>query len=314
MALNVAALASLALALAAAVLLFRRHARAAATLADPSNPNVCLRCNLPASYLTSFICPACNHDVREFGVGPPRARAKVLNAFWLAVAFTTAYLIAATVAGNVLFNVLPREQTVSRTRSLRISSAEIEGAEFTLETRGRGEYSAPGTLGAELYAAGGVVVLEADVPSLRWRMTDPDGRRLATGDRLDGAAIRRWIELAGVDPDTPLARSVGLRIADNVSTLTRVPIAMPPEERGRVYPLSYSSSAGGGSFTRPDPRWTPLLIIAAAALWLAVIAFLFRPRRDPTINQAQVHPPGAPAETTPGAPTGTSAPAPEVAP
>src|SRR5688572_558882 len=304
MALNIAALASLAAALAAAVWLFLRAARGAARLADPANPNVCLRCNLPASLLTSFICPACNHDVRGAGIGPTAGGRRVLTAFWVSVAFTTAYLIAATVAGNVLFNVLPREHTVSSTRSLRISSAEIDGAEFLLETRGRDANSARGKLTAELYAAGGVVVLEADVPSMRWRMTDPDGKRLAAGDNLDGPVIRRWIELAGVNPTSRIARAVMPRLAQNVSMLTRTEMSVPDEDVGQVYPLSYSISAGGGSFTRADPRWTPLLIMAAAGLWLAVIVLILRPLR-----RGRVGPNIAAAPASAAAPAGAVAPA-----
>src|SRR5688572_13474131 len=95
MALNLAALASVALALLAAVLLLRRHlSRAAAVTSATPSENACAYCSLLACHFTSFACPACGHDARDAGLGPPRRRSAA-GPFWRVVVFTTLYFVAA---------------------------------------------------------------------------------------------------------------------------------------------------------------------------------------------------------------------------
>ena len=308
MAFNLAALASLAAALLAAVLLFRRHTSPGAapppggalnTPGTPitptpahSTPNVCAHCGLSAAYFTSFTCPRCARDVRDTGLGPPRGP-RVASPFWLAVAFTTAYLIAATVASNILFEILPRVYTVSRNTTMRVSSPKIEGVELFLESSGPDEHSTRGTLTGELYAAGGIVVLDVALPAARWRLLDADAKPLDAGDRLTTHAVLRWLELAGVPVDDPVSYSDAAHIADAVARLAGVKLdpMVVPAFGGRPLSLSYSSSSGGGGHSRHDPRWTPLLLMAAAALWLAVIAAIFRRRPAPAAGSVDAPPP-----------------------
>lgn len=283
MVLNLLALASLAAAIVAAFFLFRRLAPRVPTMAG----NVCLRCGTPAAALSSFTCPGCGHDIREAGLGPTRGRSAVVL-FWLLVVYTCAYLVAATIVGNVLFNVLPRVHTVSRNTSMRVSLPQIFGVELYYDGRGPDEHNVTGTITGEMYGAAAAVVLEVDRPALTWRLLDMTGKQFDAGDRLDGSMIYRWMELAGAPTDTPVAHSDAAHIANAVGQLAGVKIQMPPVPgSGGALSLSYSSASGGGSASHIDPRWPPLIMIGGAAAWLAGAWLILRipdarPRAAPT--------------------------------
>ena len=263
---NLAALVTLAGAALAGLLLFRRYA------AD-GRPHglVCLRCGAPADALTSFSCPGCGHDVREAGIGAAGRRSP-LEPFWHAVLFTTAYLIAALIITRVLIPRIGSALHESYTASVRLSSSDVQGVDVALDAR-RGS-PAPdgrslfGTLTGDLYATGGVVTLEAELPEARWRLVDLSGHELAAGRGLDGQVIDRWLRAAGVDPDTPAGRAEWAPIAGAVTRISGVRIN-PPHGAIESAPLSYSTSVGGGSTLRPDPRGVPVIVISLAVLWTA---------------------------------------------
>ena len=267
MVLNWIALGALAAAPAAAMLLMRRYLPAAAATRDP----VCLRCGQPAAALTSFTCPGCGHDVREAGLGRVRGRTP-LGTFWLLVVFTCAYLIAAQVLIPVALRSAPQVYQSSRNVSMRVSSPAVHAVELYLESRGPDDSHAAGSITGELYATGGIVLLEADVPSLRWRLLDPDGKALEAGDRLDGAVVYKWLGRVGVPTDTPVAHSDANQVANYLGQLARTRLEMPPVPgTGRALSLSYSATSSGGSSRQTDPRWRPALVIAATFLWLVCV-------------------------------------------
>src|SRR5688572_30879413 len=92
MSLQIAALAALPVVFFAAAALLYRH------LPRASGPRrgdmVCLHCGTPAGWLASFVCPTCNQDVRQVGVGPARPPGGVNVPFWLAAAFTAVLSVA----------------------------------------------------------------------------------------------------------------------------------------------------------------------------------------------------------------------------
>lgn len=275
MVLNLAALASIVGAIVIALILFRRYVPRAISGGD----NVCLRCGAAAAWLTSFTCPACGHDVREAGVGPVRGRTPS-GTFWLVVAFSCGYLIASQVLIAMALNAAPSVYRSSRNISMRVSSPTVHAVDLFLEARGVDENHSPGTITGELYAAGGVVVLEADVPSLRWRLLDPDRKTLDSGERLDGRTVYRWMERGGVPTDSAVAHSDAAQIANHLGQLTRTRLTMPPVPgTGRALSLSYSATSGGGSSYETDPRWRPALVIISAAAWVACVWLILLWRR-----------------------------------
>ena len=283
MVLNLVALGCMGGAIVAALILFRRHARGMNLAGAGGSPNVCLRCGTPAEALTAFTCPGCGHDVREKGLGPRRQRSAVAR-FWFVVSFTCAYLAVVMIASNVLSDRLPRVQTVSRNTSMTVSSPQIRGVELALEATGPENGTLTGTLSGELYGAAGTVVIEIDRPSLQWRLLDLAGKQLDAGDTLDGKVVYRWMELGGAPTDTPVAHSDAAHIADALAQLAGRQLEMPlVPGTGRALSLSYSSSSGGSSFTQPDARWLPLIVIGASAVWLAGVYLLTRPGRPGTL-------------------------------
>jgi hypothetical protein len=280
MVMNLVALASIAGAIVAGILLFRRHLSRGAAVTG-GGENVCLRCGTPAAALASFTCPGCGHDVREAGVGPRLGRTAA-GAFWPLVYFTFAYVVLALIVSGVLLNVLPRVYVVTRNTTMTVSSPEIRGVELFLDGRGRDEAHFAGTLTGDLYGSRGVVTLDVDVPARRWRLLDASGTQLDAGDRLDGEVIYRWIEAAGAPTDTPVAHSDAAHIARAVGQLAGAELEMPPVPgTGRALGLSYSASSGGGSSNTPDKRWTPLMVIAAAGVWLAGVYLILLAHRRP---------------------------------
>ena len=276
---SVIALVTLAAAPLAAIVLMRRYLPKTGAARDP----VCLRCGQPAAALVSFTCPGCGHDVREAGLGRVRGRTP-LGTFWLLVVMTCVYLIAAQVAVAMAMRAAPQVYRSSRNISLRVSSPQVHAVELYLETAGPDDSHAAGTINGELYATGGIVLLEADVPSLRWRLTDVDGNVLDAGDRLDGDVVYKWLERASVPTDTPVAHSDANQIANYLGQLAGRKLEMPPVPgTGGALGLSYSASSGGGSSRQTDERWRPALVVAAAALWLLCVwlILLLRRGREP---------------------------------
>ena len=260
----------------AAVALMRRYLPRAGTARDP----VCLRCGQPAAALTSFACPGCGHDVREAGLGRVRGRTP-LGTFWLLVAFTCIYLVAAQVGITMAMNAAPQVYRSSRNVSMRVSSPQVHAVELYLDASGPDDSHAAGSITGELYAAGGIILLEAGVPSLRWRLTDVDGDALDAGDRLDGSTVYKWLQRGGVPTDTPVAHSDANQIANYLGQLARTKLEMPPVPgTGRALSLSYSASSGGGSSRETDQRWRPGLVVAACVLWLLCVWLLLLWRRD----------------------------------
>lgn len=275
MVLNLAALASIAGAIAIALILFRRYVPRVMS----GGANVCLRCGAPAAALTLFTCAGCGHDVREAGLGRVRGRTP-LGTFWLLVVFTCVYLIAAQMAVALTLNSVPKVYRSSRNVSMRVSSPAIHAVELYLESRGRDDSHAAGTITGELYAAGGIVVLEADLPSMRWRLLDPDGRTFDSGDRLNGTTVYKWLECGGVAADSRFAHSDAAQIANHLGQLARTRMEMPPVPgTGRALALSYSSTSGGGSSLESDPRWYPALVITVTTLWVTLVWLILLWRR-----------------------------------
>jgi hypothetical protein len=278
MVLNLVALSCMAGAIIAAVILFRRHALRMNVGGAGGAPNVCLRCGTPAAMLTSFACPGCGHDVRETGVGPRRRRSPVAL-FWGVVSYTCAYLAVAAVLSNVLSDSLPRVYSVARNTSITVSSPEVRGVELSFEGTGRDEASVGGTVVGELYGSAAPVILEVDRPSLRWRLLDLAGKQLEAGGRVDGKVVYRWMGLAGAPTETPVAHSDAAHIAAALAQLVGAELQMPPvPETGRALSLSCSAASGGGSSNLPDPRWPPLLVIGASAVWLLGAHLILLPR------------------------------------
>jgi hypothetical protein len=274
MVLNLIALAVLAAAPVAAVLLMRRYLPATRASRDP----VCLRCGQPAAALTSFTCPGCGHDVREAGLGRVRGRTP-LGTFWLLVVFTCVYVCFAQPVLVLAVRSSPQVYRSSRNVSMHVSSPQVHGVELYLDAAGPDEFSAAGTITGELYASGGIVLLEAEVPSLRWRLTDPDGKVLDTGDRFD-AVVYKWLGRAGVPVDSPVAHSDANQIANYLGQLARTRLELPPVPNARgPLGLSYSATSGGGSSTQPDPRWQHGLIIAATLMWILCVWLILLARR-----------------------------------
>jgi hypothetical protein len=278
MVLNLVALACVAGAIIASIILFRRHARRLNVGAAGGADNVCLRCGTPAASLTSFVCPGCGHDVREAGVGPRRRRSPIAL-FWGVVSYTCAFLAIAAILSNVLSDSLPRVYSVARNTSITVSSPEIRGVELSFEGSGRDEASVGGTVSGELYGRAAPVILEVDRPSLRWRLLDLWGKQLDAGARADGKVVYRWMELAGAPTESAVAHSDAAHIADALAQLVGTKLEMPPVPgTGRALGLSYSAASGGGSSNVPDPRWPPLLVIGASALWLLGVYLILMPR------------------------------------
>ena len=289
---NLLALTTMGVAGVVAGLLLRRHLPLAGTQLQP----LCARCGTPGSSLTSFACPGCGHDVREAGLAPRRT-GSTLRLFWLVVVFTFAFVLASMIVGGILLNMLPANHRVSRNVSMRVSQPEIRGVDLYLEGSGRDVQRLGGSVTGELYGAGGVVILEIELPSRRWRLLDLSGERLDAGDHLDGKVVYRWMELAGAPTDTPVAHSDAGHIADAVGRLVGGKLQLPPVPvTERPLSLSYSSSSSGGSSSAPDPRWMPLIATAASPLWLAGVYLILLSRRA----RARVAQPPAPAPAAVG--------------
>ena len=267
--LNLVALATLAVALAAGGALLRRYLRRSSTGLEI----VCLRCGTPARALASFTCPGCGHDVREAGLGAPRG-ASPLRTYWAAVGYTFVFLFASVILASVVVAALPRVQGHAAYRYTRVTSPQVHAIDLFFESHGSGAAgsagppsSLPGTLSGDLYATGGLVTLELRVPDQRWRLLDIAGRELDAGDGYDAQTLYRWLERGGVDMTSPVAQSDAAHIARKVYELTRLNIEMPPVP-ARALSLSYSSSGGGYSSSRADERGLPLVVAVLAVTWV----------------------------------------------
>jgi hypothetical protein len=260
---NLAALATMAASAVAAALLLRRYVRRTSVSLAP----VCLRCGAPGAALTSFTCPGCGHNVREAGLGPPRGRSP-LGPFWRAAAFTAVFLFLAVFLAGALMSALPPVHKASNFTTMRVASPGVRGVDLFLKGGGLDDRRFNGTLTGDMYAKGGVVTLEVNLPEMRWRLLDLSGAQLDSGERLDGQVIYNWMSRAGVAVDTPVAHSDALHIARAIGRHSRTDLEMPPQS-ARALSLSFSSSTGGHSSNQPDERALPLIVMAGAALWLA---------------------------------------------
>src|SRR5688572_28517646 len=302
--LNLVALIILAAAIVAAALLLRRYLPRAPAAPGP----VCLRCGTPAAALASFTCPDCGADVRDAGLGQ-RKGASPLRPFWTVVAYTCLFVFLSVPLAGVVYATLPRVHTATLYNSMTVSSPQIHGVELFLRGRGPDQHTMRHTLTGDLYATGGVVALEATLPEGPWKLLDLSGREIDSGPRLDGQVVYRWLERAGVDITTPIARSDAGHIAAAIGNLTRTRLEMPPVHVGALS-LSYSSSSGGSSGERPNETALPVLVILLSAAWLAGLWLVLagataRRKRATAVNLATVpvHPAAPAGEALPAQPT-----------
>ena len=294
--LNVVALVALGVTFVTAALLLRRYLPRAPAAPGP----VCLRCGTPAAVLTSFTCPGCGGDVRGAGIGQ-RKGASPLRTFWTVVAYTCLFVFLSVPLSSVVYSTLPRVHTVARYNSMNLSSPQVHGVELFIRGRGTDPRTMRHTLSGDLYAANGVVALEAALPEGNWRLLDLSGREIDSGPRLDGQVVYRWLERAGVDVTTPIARSDAGHIGAAIGNLTGAEVVMPPVHVGALS-LSYSSSAGGSSGEYPNDRALPVLVILLSAAWLAGLWLVLAGATARRNRAAAVNVPAAPAHPAVQAP------------
>lgn len=267
---NLAALATMGLAAIGAAVLLRRYLPRADLALRP----VCTRCGTAGAALKSFVCPGCNHDVREAGLGPPRGRSR-LTPFWSFVAFTTAFLVAAVVLSGVVLSAMPNIHKVSRNTTMHLASPEVHGHGVELNVEGLVDDKevVHGRLSGELYSVGGIVSLDLQTPSMNWRLLDDAGNQLEAGQGLNRDMIFKWLSHAGLDVTQPIVVFDAIQIAVRIEQLVGVKIPMPPPP---AVIASYSSSSGGSSSNQPDERNLPYLVVAWSGIWLAGVWLVLR--------------------------------------
>jgi hypothetical protein len=153
-----------------------------------------------------------------------------------------------------------------------------------------------GTVSGSLYATGGVIDLVVEIPAKHWRLLDSDGKQVDAGDRLDGRVVYRWMELAGVPTDSPVAHSDAAHIANNLGRLVGAELEMPQVPgTGRALSLTFSSVSGGGESTLPDERGYLVIVMAGSALWVGGVWSILASLAAARDRKARAVPGGPPA-------------------
>jgi hypothetical protein len=275
--LNVIALVTFYLAVATAALSLRQRLRPSGGFVGAGGL-ACVACGSPASALSTFSCPACRRDVREYGLAALRGRGgggAATGPLWALLAWTAALGVVAGLLTALTYDRLAADYQDFQVD--RQTSFLADSGGYTIIVHGGGSMlggrPGPGTAAADLWVRGrGFASLEVRVPPLRGRVVDADGAELAPEASLDLPLVFKWFEAAGADPEDAVVDHQARQALWSIAADLRHPVQVLPSRKPLPVMSSMSNSIGGGSSSgrQLGPEWLgPSALIIWTAVWLA---------------------------------------------
>jgi hypothetical protein len=264
----------------AGVAMLRARVRAAARDVGP----VCGRCGWPARHLTDFVCPQCNHDVREMGLAVPPRRSP-LGLFWRAVVAAVVATIGGAAGYVVLGAVLPPERTFSMTLGLMPAgrggpvtgpAAKIDRIDLSFAGRAwwrrvRGDIAVD-----VLLADGNGMSLHVDPATRAAEVTDVQGAVRGAGT-FDAGVVEQMFRDAALDVSDPAVAAQAKALTAEVAGLTEDrEIQGTPARRS-------SDETLFGAWSGTISTWqasivVPVITIVSSTAWLVAMMLLLRDR------------------------------------
>jgi hypothetical protein len=258
-----------------------------ALLEPPPGSNTrCAACGRDAADLVDFTCPGCGRDVRDGGLTSTPLDSPVAR-FWRAAAITCVAVAAFGFTSSVMWLLVPttRIHDVSVDLQPNFLTA-IESIEMKFEGVSPGgrrgddaENVVRGRLVADLAVAEGrMTTLEVRFPEGAARVTDENGHGAAAERPLTEAAVRAWLEAAGVDTRAEAFDSVVRELQQRIGRMGQGWRPSDDEHEHARSRALFSGGRGASSYERVPAWLAPVSAIAWAVVWLLALRRWLRRR------------------------------------
>jgi hypothetical protein len=252
---------------------------------------VCLACQIPARFLPadSFICPACQRDVRFMGIGRVRPRGFAAP-FWRLVNYSVVLCVLGLISSVLLISELPRVDYISAQSNMQFEGEPYQALDLNVVGYHTGDSLLEGELSADLYLHDGQMVsLIIQSPSKRYQSIDSAGHESKwSQELLNQEAVLRWMVSGGIDVSDPGIRREGQWMLRKLEGGLRAVTAEAnlDSQSSALQPRFSSSGTSSTGNSGPPPGVTPLCVVAWSLIWLAGVWLILRrgtrkPRGEP---------------------------------